>query len=154
MLEFHFHVFRGDGVRQQAADLLSRLPTEGTNNTALEDAISVMWGNEIDDTEQNCLSYISGDITNTLMYVKLERAEFHNPTSADFFKTESKDVSCQQAVKKVGLNGTEFSLKKDGIIIRRTPIEEAVHKFVPQTMCQRVMCLSQYQVLADNHRQL
>lgn len=139
LLEFDFDVEHGVGVRRQAASALSRLPIESTEKTDLKNYVLVTLIHDVEFVEYVCSSRVLEDIAKCKMNADI-LAENYMPTNlAEFIKAQREDAISKQATKQIGEGGKEFSLNKDGVIIRRASIDGALQKLIPQLLQKRIL---------------
>lgn len=133
-LEFHIDAVHRAGVRHQAADALSRVPSDGTNKTQLEDDLPVMVIRvENHDLHLSPL-HMSEDISSTLKRFNVDQNKLQVPTLKKSIEARGKNTLRHQAAKQIGQSGSEFSLNKDIIIIGLALMDGALKKFVLQSL--------------------
>lgn len=63
------------------------------------------------------------------------------PTLMEFITDQSSNDFCQIEARELDQTGTEFSFNKERVLVRRTIIDGALQKHVPQTLRQRLFNL-------------
>lgn len=103
--------------------------------------------------KHDCRLYLIEEIIRIYMHVRLEPTELKTPALTKFIKSQSDEVLCPEAAKKMGQSEMELLLDKDSVVTRRTPIDGALQKLVPQLMRESKLHLSHYPSLAGHHGQ-
>lgn len=130
--EFDFGILHSAGVKQQAADALSRLETIGIENALLDDdlpvfLISTQDGNGCfdDDQDEDNIDEIDYCMENFFpsfpeMFAVSENETISSSTIAsvrEFLQAQKQGRECYQAVALVGMSNRKFSIEEFGILI-------------------------------------
>lgn len=76
MLEFDYDIVHRAGVNHQAADALSRLPSDRTDKTLLEDDLPLLIVNTINKKMDEDPLHMSEDMSSTLMHIRSKPKDF------------------------------------------------------------------------------
>lgn len=168
LAEFDYTVVHRPGVKHQAPDALSRLPTAGADTSPLEDGIPCFTvttdsGNE--DGETN-LSWMKTDMTedDTLTEREVDAYYRHldvlmtqeeelstSPISMDdLLKEQASDAYCQSLVLETTKVDSDFVVDTHGLICRRSNLDGALQRVVPESLRKRVLYLAHYPRLAGH----
>lgn len=71
------------------------------------------------------------------------------PTLREFIEVQRTNTYCNQVCLYFGLPNTTFKYDKDGIFVRKAPIEGAIKKVVPTSLRTRTWNLTHYSLLAS-----
>lgn len=143
--EFEFNFVHHAGVKHQAADALSRLPIDGTYNTRLKDeplALVIASGEKMHDTRTPIFSFEAHTSTPMQSVTDTDVTNATSPILAEFITAHSADEFCQNFARRLDQAGTEFTLEKEGVLVRCTPIDGALQKPVPQSLRHCLLNLS------------
>lgn len=103
LLEFDFDVVKWVSVKCRDADALFSLPTDGTDSSPLENGLSLMYinivQNDNNDHPSNMLKAWK-DFSSTMMHLSPKKKALKVPILTDVIKAQSENDFCQQAAKK------------------------------------------------------
>lgn len=143
--EFDFEVVHRDGVKHQAVEAQSRIPTDGTDNKPLEEefpALGLAGSTKMDDTTTTIFALEANKNTPANSVTNTDGTDTTPPTLAEFINAQFADELCKNATRWLSQIGTEFKFNKDGALVRRAPIDIALQKLVQQSLRQRLLNLS------------
>lgn len=143
--DFDFNVVHWDGVKHQADDNLSRLPTDCTDVTSLEDeppVLVIASGEKMDDTTANILALEAHRIIPTSFFISANSTGATAPTWSEFITAQDEGIFCQNAIRQLGQDGTELTLDTKGVMVRRAPIDCVLQKPVLQVLREPFFNLS------------
>lgn len=146
------------GVKHQAADALSRLPTTGADTTTLEDDLPLMAVQKM-DSGASAVHFIDaqeGDATPAVTIIAnapkaLTKHVDDKPSSIqEFLMEQAQDPYCKIAAKSVGLPNSEYRIDQHGLLVRRSMIGGSIQTAVPQSLRSRVLYLSHHTPIAGH----
>lgn len=126
MLKLDFDIVYAANFNFQAADVLLRLPTDGTKMTPLEGYLLVMYINSVNHDKHCYSSDVLKDLLSILMHLNSEQKKVEVPTFIKFIETQGQDVSFRQAAKHIEQSEIEFWLDENDVTKRRVPMDGAL----------------------------
>ena len=156
---FEYDIVHRPGVKHQAADALSRLPTTGTDQTDLDDEIptvaAVLKGPMVhqDEPEWEIIPFDSQPLSaSTVQHKNHDQQDLDDkPITTDEMMAEQReDPTCLKYASLADNHKSHFSLTSNGLLVRHSPRDNAVQMVVPASLQSRVMYLSHYPVTAGH----
>ena len=146
LAEFDYSVEFRPGIKNQAPDALSRLPTDGTDKTPLKDDIPVLAINITKDQERS-IEDMCDDELDQENFAQHPPPEPQNddPIERETFINEQRnDVECNQYANFVGLPGSQFVYDREGYLSRVSKVDGALQRVVPRSLRIRLLYLAHY----------
>ena len=137
LLEFDFEVQYRPGIVHQAADALSRLPTDAEDTDPVEDDIPTL------AVESTCALTPTPSRRDQLA----QQANMSPITREEFVDEQERDEMCQE-FRRTG--GRQFDFDPSGILVRISPLDGKRQIVVPRSLQPRVLRLAHYPVLAGH----
>ena len=157
LAEYEYDVVHRPGIKHQAPDALSRLPTKGTDQSPLDDDIPCFIADSAsrkeDSYEEEYEGDFDGDYALTADEVRTLReiAETVEPISVEeLIREQAADAYCQSLLTEVTTDNSQFVIDHHGLICRRSNLDGALQRVVPVSLRERVLYLSHYQLLAGH----
>lgn len=149
LLEYDYEIQHRPGVKHQAADALSRVRTDGGDETELDDEVPTFECKEDEDTDGTiCEIGRTNDSTST---TQDEVEELTRPISdEEFIRGQSTDDFCQEVARTVGLPGSKFDVDNAGCLIRRSDLDGSLQKVVPKKIQSRILYQMHYPTSAGH----
>lgn len=126
LMKFDFEIIHRAGIKNQAANALSRLPMNGSDCTLLEDNISIMvvtWSN------MEALNSQSNDAAD-VSHAKINSTFWNNSLKLlKFIEAHQTDTYWDTFWNYIGLPGTTTTYENDGILLREAPIDGEIKKW-------------------------
>lgn len=157
--EFDFIIVHRAGSKQQAADALSRLDTNGNDGSPPDEDLPVFTIRSQCDGE---IRVSSNEDDPPLLYEKLNEGftpfilevfrlsrrqadDLENVLSIrENLKAEKNDRECCQATDAVGIPNSKFKIDEHGIFMQISQLDSAVQRYVPRNLCSRFLYLCHY----------
>lgn len=137
--EFVLNVVHRAGIKHQAVDALSRVPTCGEDNTPIHEdlplrPVEVIYnlGDThicVTETTKNDVIPLDSDIAEIFFDTK--------STKSEFSREQVNKIVCKTAIIQVGLRGSEFYVDHRGLINRKFIFNEATHRAVLESLRKR-----------------
>lgn len=151
--DFDFDVAYGAGIDHQTTDALSQNSTEEANNTPLKEKILrliVEKTGAFTDSEDGLFA-LDHDISTLLHPVtKADGTDLTAQSLTEFINAQAADEICQTAAKKLRKAGTDITINKERVLVRRAHTDGAAQLLVPLSLRQRVLALSHYPQLSGH----
>ena len=179
LLPFHYDVVHKAGLKHQAPDALSRLPTAGMDNSPIDDDLPD-WQPEstadalavadnptttlmlVGDSDPNGEPELDDDFpddpersddTALESHASLltDSAKLDEPITVEELAQEQKaDRYCQSIAELVGKPQSQFDVDRRGLLVRKSRIDGALQKLVPTSLRARVLRLAHYPLIAGH----
>ena len=139
LAEYEFDVVHRAGVKHQAADALSRLPTDGEDKAPLDDEIPVLVIQH--DDEQT----VSTVVCVHEQYETTDGPAIELPDGAltldALIRAQKTDTFCKRIADTVDTPGSAFNYDRDGVLVRRSALDGSVQRVIPVAFRTHVLQL-------------
>lgn len=145
--KYDFNVVHRAVDKHQAPNILSQLPTNGTNNTLLKKEVPVLViasGEKFGYTATTIFALGAPTYNAPHFDIDSDGTDPTPPSLAELITAHPTDEFCQKSIKKLKQTGTEFSLHKNEALDKRVPIEGASPKLTLQSLIQRDLNMSHF----------
>ena len=152
LAEFDYSVVNRPGVKHQAPDALSRLLTSGDDQSPLDDDIPCFI-TDTDSNEEELDHRMEDDysLTEEEVLALREVAQAVEPISTpEFLQEQAKDSYCKSLLPETTVDASHFITDQFGIICRKSTLDGALQRVVPESLRERVLYLSHYPILAGH----
>ncbi len=159
LLEYDFEVQYRPGHQHHAADLMSRLPSDGQDSDPIDHSIPCMDAACIHAVEESLADTDFSDAaeaeeprtnqTPTDSTTALRRGQDTSATPIsleEFIREQAVDMYCRSLVSPEGMAAHRglFDVDERGVLVRRAPLEGSVQIVVPESLRPRVLHLNHY----------
>ena len=137
--EFEFDVIHVPGKKNQVADALSRLNSQGGDKSGIPVDVDVPVFSIEDDINP---LVESADEIGLESDADLKDVDVVEPiTEEELIEAQKADKECQQFANSVGI-ASQFDFDNRGILVRKAEIDGALQKVIPRKLRERVIALS------------
>lgn len=124
--KLEYEVVNRAGIKNQAADALSRIETTGADTDSIEDNLpGAVIDTNTSAATKRCIEYLQQALCQ-IIEDKYSLKEVAAPTTAIFLQHQTTDLYCRQAAHSVRTTNAKHSNGRAGPIVRVTPINGAV----------------------------
>ena len=180
LLEYDFDIQYRKGIKHQAADALSRLETNGhdtaeiddnlpgdlTIGSIAEDSEALDLGDTYDDSRPYLDTFVNTDVIANVTTrsrkarvgkggerVTLPEAYAQEPaplSPQDIIRAQARDRLCRMFRDTVGTPGSEYSVDGNGLLIRKSPLDQCIQIVAPEGLRKRIMYFAHNSVHAGH----
>ncbi len=151
--EMDFEVVHRPGIVHRAADALSRLLTEGEDESPLDDEVPVLVVSPQSATRADTLILCDDEAEIEDLRKRPETNTEDEPIRRDAFLTaQHNDGECQFFASTANKPGSKFDYDEHGYLIRRSKLDESPQKVVPASLRHRVLYLAHNPILQGHPR--
>lgn len=151
LLEYEFDVVYHPGVKHHAGDTLSPISSDGENKTTLEASILFLALCGAENDEHRRREYVEGSdpceqFVGILEVIAIaeEKKEVLHTTIEELIMGQNIKDYCKKALATVGHTTVLFDIDRDGVLVRRAPLHEALQKVEPVSLPASLLYLSHY----------
>ena len=178
LADFEYDIVHRAGVKHQAADALSRLPTNGTDQHPLDDGIPTLaigdsetfdpydWAEGVLSVEEEVLAGVEDIALDACLIHGGEQPplpgipdvlaldEHSTPpgevTMSALREAQANDRYCKHIRASLDIPGTPFGVTHQDILVRRSPLDGSLQKVVPFSLIPTVLYNAHYPVHAGH----
>ena len=171
LADFEYDVVHRAGIKHQAADALSRMPTDGSDQTPLDDAIPTLAveasHTERSETQPDPQEFVEendyldgcpasehdfGEIAGLPDVLALnDKSEPPGEiTITSLREAQQNDKFCQHVRSSLDLPDSPFGVTHEDILVRRSPLDGSLQKVVPFSLIPIILYHAHYPVHAGH----
>ena len=161
LLEYEFDIQYNPGREHHLADAMSRLPTGGGDVAEIEDEIpcfAVVEDPEEESTDSDYhLLCTSGEVANLdgtpwnpeVFALLQEQTDVTTIPVEEFLREQASDPYCKRVAEIIGIPGSQFEYNHQGYLLRKSPLDGTLQKFVPLALRPRVLSIALPSILGS-----
>ena len=164
LAEFDYDVEYRPGVKHNLADGMSRLRTEGGDETPLRDDVPTYTiclvkspNGEVEDIREGEWEEVDDIFENKnrpgmpeVTAFAVEEKEVMPVTVEELIAEQAKDEYCRSVAESVGKRSSSFAYDRNGVLVRKSRLDGTLQKVVPESLRARILYLSHYPRLAGH----
>ncbi|CAN8061912.1 unnamed protein product [Agarophyton chilense] len=144
--ECDYEITYGPGINHQAADALSQVITEGTDDTQLDDLIPTPFKDDGPQnyTESDDLMVPPNSAPPQVNAIDPEEEVLLLITIEELLQAQVEDEYCKETAKLVGAPGCLYDYDRFGLLCRRSPLDDALQRVIPTSLRARFLYLAHF----------